>query len=96
MKLTHQVFLQLPLGGRLWMASATSLKQASEYLRTFDSTSPDTYLIVDLRSRRLVEASEVKTADWTLTGNLKSDLNPFTAAFHRLLHPPLIQLSLDS
>jgi hypothetical protein len=57
MKLTHQVFLQLPYGGRLWVASATSLKQAREYLPTLDSTSPETYLIVDARSRRLVEAS---------------------------------------
>jgi hypothetical protein len=96
MKMTHQVFLQLPLGGRLWVASATSLEQASEYWRTFDSTSPETYLIVDARSRRLVEASEAKSAEWTLTRNLKSDLNAFTAAFHRLLHPRLIQLSLDS
>jgi len=58
MKLTHQVFLRLPHGGRLWMASATSLKEASEYQRALAASSPGTYLIVDARSRRLVEPME--------------------------------------
>jgi hypothetical protein len=55
MKLTHQVFLQLPEGSRMWMASASSLKEATEYVRNFDSISPGTYLIVDVPSRQVVE-----------------------------------------
>jgi hypothetical protein len=64
MKLTHQLYLQLPNGGRMWVASTTSLKEARECLRSFDLASPGTYSIVDMRSRRSVEAPEAKTVEY--------------------------------
>jgi hypothetical protein len=58
MKLTHQVFMQLPHGGRLWVASATSLQDASEYSRALAAKTPGTYVIVDLRSQGVVKPIE--------------------------------------
>jgi hypothetical protein len=64
MKLTHQVYVQLPNGGRMWVASTTSLQQAGEYVRTLNSTSDSTYSIVDMRLRRPVEAPEIKAVKY--------------------------------
>ena len=74
MKLTHKVFFELPHGGRLWMASASSLKDASDYLRSFAATSPGTYLIVELRSRGLVKPVEEGTAGTTAWSRLSAPI----------------------
>lgn len=59
MKMAYQVFLELPNGGRLWVTSAPSLRQAKDQLAVLSSTQPGVYLIADARSRRAVTDCQV-------------------------------------
>jgi len=56
MRTAYEVFLELPNGGRMWMTSAATLKQAKSDLEALNSANPATYLIVDRRSRSVVNA----------------------------------------
>jgi hypothetical protein len=62
MRMTYQVFLELPNGGRLWVTSAPNLKQAKNELTLLSSTQPGTYLIVDAHSKKAVG----DLADWQI------------------------------
>jgi hypothetical protein len=58
MPFTHDIFLELPCGGRMWVASARNLKHAKECLKTLALTAPGVYLVYDLRSKQQVTLPE--------------------------------------
>lgn len=54
MRTAYEVFLELPNGGRMWVTSAATWRRAKSDLEALNSANPATYLIVDRRSRSVV------------------------------------------
>jgi hypothetical protein len=71
MKLTHQVFLQLPHGSRMWAASTTSLEEARQCVARFSSVSSGSiYVILDVRTGRFVDPTESAGTSASAIGRL--------------------------